>query len=74
MSGIPNRHQIMRPHSWETCMCRWLAYSGSPFNIGRILFEPTHSLVDQSFEAREGSETTNGDGFGIAAGRIISAA
>ena len=46
-------------------MCRWLAYSGSPVLIKRLLYEPKHSLIDQSLHSRLGAETTNGDGFGI---------
>ena len=46
-------------------MCRWLAYSGSPVRLERLLYEPKHSLIDQSLHSRLGAETTNGDGFGI---------
>ena len=46
-------------------MCRWLAYSGSPVLLQRLLYEPKHSLIDQSLHSRLGAETTNGDGFGI---------
>ncbi|MCB0880028.1 MAG: class II glutamine amidotransferase [Thermoleophilia bacterium] len=46
-------------------MCRWIAYSGSPLNLARILFEPKHSLVQQSLDSYEGAEATNGDGFGL---------
>lgn len=46
-------------------MCRWLAYSGSPVVIGELLYQPEHSLIDQSLHSRLGVETTNGDGFGI---------
>ena len=46
-------------------MCRWLAYSGSPVRLERLLYEPKHSLIDQSLHSRMGAETTNGDGFGI---------
>lgn len=60
-------------------MCRWLAYAGSPILLENLLTRPSHSLVDQSFEARQlylpGSPLTtmfrnhawptNGDGFGI---------
>jgi len=46
-------------------MCRWLAYSGSPVLIEQLLYEPSHSLIDQSLHSRLGAETTNGDGFGI---------
>jgi predicted glutamine amidotransferase len=46
-------------------MCRWLAYSGTPVRIERLLYEPKHSLIDQSLHSKLGAETTNGDGFGI---------
>ena len=46
-------------------MCRWLAYSGSPITLETVLFEPEHSLIDQSLHSRMGAETTNGDGFGV---------
>jgi glutamine amidotransferase len=47
-------------------MCRWLAYSGSPVSLEELLYEPAHSLIDQSLHSRLGVETTNGDGFGVA--------
>ena len=43
-------------------MCRWLAYSGSPIPLETVLFEPEHSLIDQSLHSRMGAETTNGAG------------
>ena len=46
-------------------MCRWLAYTGSPVLLTRVLYTPVHSLIDQSLQSRLGAETTNGDGFGI---------
>ncbi|MET9777582.1 class II glutamine amidotransferase [Streptomyces sp. NPDC006367] len=46
-------------------MCRWLAYSGAPVLLETILYEPDHSLIDQSLHSRMGVETTNGDGFGV---------
>jgi len=48
-------------------MCRWLAYSGSPMALQTVLLEPEHSLIDQSLHAQMsvGTETTNGDGFGV---------
>jgi glutamine amidotransferase len=46
-------------------MCRWIAYSGTPVLLSRVLFEPRHNLIDQSLHSRMGVETTNGDGFGI---------
>ncbi len=46
-------------------MCRWLAYSGSPVLLERLLYTPEHSLIDQSLHSKLGAETTNGDGFGV---------
>ncbi|MFJ4816525.1 class II glutamine amidotransferase [Streptomyces sp. NPDC088801] len=46
-------------------MCRWIAYSGTPVLLSQVLFEPEHSLIDQSLHSRMGVETTNGDGFGV---------
>jgi len=46
-------------------MCRWLAYSGDPIPIEWLVFQPTHSLIDQSLHSRLGATTTNGDGFGV---------
>ncbi len=46
-------------------MCRWLAYTGSPVSVGAFLLEPQHSLIDQSLHAQMGTQTTNGDGFGL---------
>jgi predicted glutamine amidotransferase len=46
-------------------MCRWLAYSGTPVLLRALLYEPEHSLIDQSLHSRLGVETTNGDGFGV---------
>jgi glutamine amidotransferase len=46
-------------------MCRWLAYSGAPVFLEDLLFQPEHSLIDQSLAARRTSSTTNGDGFGV---------
>ena len=47
-------------------MCRWMAYSGDPILAQALLFEPKHSIIDQSLHADLGNGvTTNGDGFGI---------
>lgn len=46
-------------------MCRWLAYSGTPVLLEELLYEPKHSLIDQSLHSTMGAETTNGDGFGV---------
>jgi predicted glutamine amidotransferase len=46
-------------------VCRWLAYSGSPILLGKALYSPAHSLIDQSLHSKLGAEATNGDGFGV---------
>ena len=46
-------------------MCRWLAYSGPPMYLDRLLFEPENSLIRQSLSARHAQSVTNGDGFGV---------
>ena len=46
-------------------MCRWLAYSGTPVLLERLLYTPVHSLIDQSLHSKLGATTTNGDGFGV---------
>ena len=46
-------------------MCRWLAYTGSPVLLTRVLYTPVHSMIDLSLRSRLGAETTNGDGFGV---------
>src|SRR4051794_36467537 len=49
----------------EAEMCRWLVYSGSPVPLEAFLYQPEHSLIDQSLNAKLGTHTTNGDGFGV---------
>ena len=46
-------------------MCRWLAYSGGPIPLSKLILDAQHSLVDQSLASRSSERTTNGDGFGI---------
>ncbi|MFC2085576.1 class II glutamine amidotransferase [Bacteroidota bacterium] len=46
-------------------MCRWLAYSGESILLERLMFDPHHSLIDQSLNSSDSEATTNGDGFGI---------
>ena len=46
-------------------MCRWLAYTGNAVPMSRLIYEPEHSLIDQSLSARSSVQTTNGDGFGV---------
>jgi glutamine amidotransferase len=47
-------------------MCRWVAYAGESIYLKDILFDPENSLVCQSLHARQSTQTTNGDGFGVA--------
>ncbi len=46
-------------------MCRWLAYTGAPVLLSRVLYPPVHSMIGLSLRSRLGAETTNGDGFGV---------
>ncbi|WP_046776662.1 ergothioneine biosynthesis protein EgtC [Streptomyces yangpuensis] len=47
-------------------MCRHLAYLGPEVPLGRLLSEPEHSLVRQSWEPRRQQHgTVNADGFGV---------
>lgn len=46
-------------------MCRLLAYLGEPIGLGRLVAQPAHSLLRQSWLARELVEATvNADGWG----------
>lgn len=47
-------------------MCRFVFYKGKPLYLRMLLTEPEHSLINQSFHARERDEPLNGDGFGVA--------
>jgi glutamine amidotransferase len=48
-------------------MCRHLAYLGPPIPLSRLLFEPPHALVHQSWAPRDmrAGGTINADGFGV---------
>ncbi|MFE7182201.1 ergothioneine biosynthesis protein EgtC [Streptomyces erythrochromogenes] len=47
-------------------MCRHIAYVGPVIPLGRLLGEPEHSLVRQSWEPRrQKNGTVNADGFGV---------
>lgn len=48
-----------------TEVCRWLAYHGPEIRIASLLQEPEHSLIEQSYRARESTWVVNGDGVGI---------
>ena len=48
-------------------MCRHLAYLGPPVPLARLLYDPPHALVHQSWAPRDmrGGGTINADGFGV---------
>ncbi|MBD0337379.1 MAG: ergothioneine biosynthesis protein EgtC [Cyanobacteria bacterium Co-bin13] len=47
-------------------MCRLLAYLGPTIQLDKILFEPSHSLIAQSYQPREMEVALlNADGFGL---------
>ncbi|MEQ8666695.1 MAG: class II glutamine amidotransferase [Rhodospirillales bacterium] len=46
-------------------MCRWVAYAGPPVFLDSLIFEPEHSLIHQSREARQSKSAINADGFGV---------
>ncbi len=46
-------------------MCRFIAYLGKPVKLEDLLYNPTNSLIKQSYQAREREVPLNGDGFGI---------
>jgi predicted glutamine amidotransferase len=46
-------------------MCRWLAYLGDPLKLEELVYNPTHSLIEQSRSARMTTHLTNADGFGL---------
>ncbi|TFH91098.1 class II glutamine amidotransferase [Vibrio ouci] len=46
-------------------MCRWLAYQGESIYLDKLVYEPEHSLVHQSLEARKAVTRVNADGFGL---------
>jgi predicted glutamine amidotransferase len=46
-------------------VCRWLGYFGSPLRIEELVYNATHSLIEQSRAARLTTHLTNADGFGI---------
>jgi glutamine amidotransferase len=47
-------------------MCRLLAYLGVPIGLDRLLYEPEHSLIVQSYQPREMTAgLLNADGFGV---------
>ncbi len=47
-------------------MCRLLAYLGAPIQLDRILHQPDHSLIVQSYQPKEMTAgLLNADGFGV---------
>lgn len=46
-------------------MCRFLAYKGPSIILDELLYQPEHSLIKQSYNAKEMEEPLNGDGFGV---------
>jgi predicted glutamine amidotransferase len=46
-------------------MCRWLGYFGDPIHLEELVYNTTHSLIEQSRSARLTTNLTNADGFGI---------
>jgi predicted glutamine amidotransferase len=46
-------------------MCRWVGYFGSPLRLEELVYNTTHSLIEQSRSARQTSRVTNADGFGL---------
>jgi glutamine amidotransferase len=46
-------------------MCRWVAYFGNPIRPEVLLYEATHSLVEQSRRDRLAGGYPNADGFGL---------
>lgn len=52
-------------------MCRWIAYSGEPIELAKLVISPSHSLLEQGTDtelnfASDGQLLqTNGDGHGV---------
>jgi len=46
-------------------MCRLAAYIGPEIFISSLVTEPKHSIIHQSYQAKERVEPLNGDGFGV---------
>lgn len=46
-------------------MCRWLGYFGSPIMPKELLYDPEHSLIEQSRRAAPDMSTANADGHGL---------
>jgi predicted glutamine amidotransferase len=46
-------------------MCRWLGYFGSPIMPKELIYDPEHSLIQQSRRAAPHMTGVHGDGFGL---------
>src|SRR5262245_57916349 len=46
-------------------MCRWLGYVGAAISPQELLYEPEHSLIQQSRTSTLYADGVNGDGFGL---------
>ncbi len=47
-------------------MCRFVAYHGPSIRLADLITLPKHSIIHQSYHAKERTEPLNGDGFGLA--------
>jgi predicted glutamine amidotransferase len=69
MSLAVNRSAGPMRNPWEAWfdpgVCRWLGYFGSPIRMEELVYNTTHSLIEQSRAARFTSHLTNADGFGV---------
>jgi glutamine amidotransferase len=64
MSRLPF---LLQPSTFIICfMCRFITYLGPEIRLERIVSEPEHSLVVQSYQPQEMTAgTVNADGFGL---------
>jgi predicted glutamine amidotransferase len=46
-------------------MCRWQTYCGPAIYMDQLIYEPEHSLIDQSMHALESKSAINADGVGV---------
>ncbi len=46
-------------------MCRWQTYCGPEMTLDTLIYEPEHSLIDQSIHALESRSAINADGVGV---------
>lgn len=57
---------VVNERIYERAMCRFVLYLGEPLMLDALTTKPAHSLIRQSYLARERAEPLNGDGFGVA--------